>query len=77
MIVTTQHLFTIPGYSRRAGFCRSGARAFFHRHGLDWRGFVRSGIEAEKLEATGDALALALVNWARESEQQGERCDGR
>ncbi|AMU97897.1 hypothetical protein [Xanthomonas citri] len=77
MIVTTQHLFTIPGYSRRAGFCRSGARAFFQRHGLDWRGFVHNGIEAEQLEATGDALALALVKWARESEQQKGQRDGR
>ena len=66
MIVTTRHLFTIPGYTRRAGFCRSGARAWFRRHGLDWQAFVRNGIEAERLEATGDGLALALVDWARE-----------
>ena len=68
MIVTLRHLFTIPGYTRRPGFCRSGARAFFDRHGLDWKAFVRDGIEAERLEETGDGLALALVAWARKCE---------
>jgi hypothetical protein len=33
----------------------AAARAF------DWKDFVRNGIEAEKLEATGDGFALALV----------------
>lgn len=76
MIVTTRHLFTIPGYSKRTGFCRSGARAWFEAHGLDWRDFVRHGIPAGTLEATGDGLALALVKWARECERK-ERADGR
>lgn len=68
LIVTTKHLFTIRGYSRRAGFCRDKSKAFFRRHGLDWRTFVRDGIPASQLEATGDGLALALVAWARECE---------
>ena len=66
MIVTTRHLFTIRGYSKRAGFCRSKSREWFRAHGLDWRNFVAHGIPAETLEATGDGLALALVKWARE-----------
>lgn len=65
MIVTTRDLFTIPGFSRRPGFCRGGARRWFAAHGLDWSGFVKQGIEAEILVATGDAMALALVEWAR------------
>lgn len=73
MIVTTVHLFTIPGYSRRRGFCRGGARKWFRAHGFDWSQFVREGIAAERLAATGDGLALALVSWARECEQ----ADGR
>lgn len=68
MIVTTRHLFTIPGYSKRAGFCRGKSRDWFRSHGLDWRNFVEHGIPAEVLEATGDGLALALVKWARECE---------
>nr|WP_078997101.1 hypothetical protein [Lysobacter enzymogenes] len=76
MIVTTKHLFTIPGFSRRSGFCRGKSRAFFQRHGLDWRAFVRDGIASEYLEATGDALALALVKWACDCEMQGARVGG-
>lgn len=70
MIVTTKHLFTIPGYSKRNGFCRSGARDWFRAHNLDWRNFIENGIPAETLEVTGDGLALALVKWARECERK-------
>lgn len=78
MIVTTEHLFTIPGFSRRRGFCRGKSRDWFHAHGLDWEAFVRSGIEAETLEATGDGLALALVQWARTcANSAGAVTDGR
>ncbi len=65
MIVTKHHLFTIPGFSKRRGFCRGKSRDWFRAHGLDWRMFVAHGIPAETLEATGDGLALALVKWAR------------
>lgn len=76
LIVTTRHLFTIPGYSRRRGFCRGKSRAWFERHGLDWRAFVRDGIPAGHLLATGCGLAQALVEWARKCEAQ-EAEDGR
>ncbi len=70
MIVTHRHLFTIPGFSKRRGFCRDRSKEWAKRHGIDFREFVRNGIEAEKLEEIGDAFALALVKWARE-------CDAR
>ena len=76
MIITTRHLFSIPGFSARPGFCRGGARAWFAAHDLDWSGFVRNGIAAETMAATGDALALALVDWARHCAAQ-EAADGR
>ncbi len=65
LIVTSRHLLTIPGYNRRPGFCRTGARPYFAMLGLDWPAFVRHGIPAAQLTATGDPLALALVDWAR------------
>ncbi len=68
MIVTARHLFTIPSRNPRNGYCRGQSREWFRRHGLDWRDFVRNGIAAETLEATGDGLALALVDWARKCE---------
>lgn len=71
LIVTTQHLFTIPGFSARPGFCRGQSRAWFQSQGLDWRAFVRDGIDASRLEATGDSLALAVVAWARQCVTEG------
>lgn len=50
---------------RAAKMCSRGARLFFERHGLDWRSFLSEGIEAEKLIATGDAMALQVVEVAR------------
>jgi hypothetical protein len=63
--VTVAHLRSVPGFSPRGGFCLSGARNWFGRHGLDWRGFVREGIDASVLEGTRDPLAQALVDHAR------------
>lgn len=68
MIVTTRHLFTIPHFSPRDGFCRGKSREWFRAHGLDWRNFAAHGIPSEVLEATGDGLALELVKWARACE---------
>jgi len=75
MIVTTRHLFTCPGFGRRPGFCRDGARRSAVALGLDWRDFVRHGIESEKLIATGNGFALALVAWAEKCEAR-ERAHG-
>lgn len=58
-LVTMQHV-------RAAGFCAKGARRFALHHGLDWRAFRKAGLKASTLEATGDALALAVVAKARE-----------
>jgi hypothetical protein len=44
--------------------CSIGARAFFIRHGLDWSEFLKSGIQADKVIATGDAMALRVVEVA-------------
>jgi hypothetical protein len=49
---------------RRAKMCSVGARAFFIRHGLDWSAFLKSGIDSEKVLATGDAMARKVVEVA-------------
>ena len=49
---------------RQAKMCSSGAREFFARHELDWQEFLKNGIDAEKLRATGDAMALKVVKVA-------------
>lgn len=65
MIVTIEHLHTVPTWTTRRGYCHSQSRAFFARHNLDWQGFLARGIEADLLLATGDALAVALVEHAQ------------
>lgn len=54
---------------REARMCSRGARTFFERHGLDWRKFLKDGLPAETLEATGDAMALQVVEVARGRKQ--------
>lgn len=69
LIVTIQHLHTVPTWTTRTGYCAKQSRAFFAEHGLDWLAFVQSGIDAEVLLATGNALAAHLVEHARAVEE--------
>lgn len=50
---------------RAAGLCVNGTRVWFARHDLDFRAFLREGCMAETLLATGDAMALRVVERAR------------
>lgn len=50
---------------RKLKYCSKGARIFFVRHGLAWRDFLKNGIPAKDLEATGDAMAIKLAGVAR------------
>jgi len=59
MMVRMEHL-------RRLKFCSRGAREFCQQHGLDWSRLVREGLPVEEVAATGDAMALMLVEVARE-----------
>lgn len=54
---------------RAAGHCVRGARAWFEQHGFDFQDFVRNGIDAERLVASGDALAARVVEMKRERER--------
>ena len=53
------------------GYCIRGAKVWCARHGIDFAKFVREGIEADRLLATGDQLAIDLVSFSRQ-----ERGDG-
>jgi hypothetical protein len=64
-VSTEQPLIITMRHVRAAKMCSRGGRAFAERHGLDWDRFLREGIPAEQLEATGDAMALKLVEIAR------------
>lgn len=54
MIITYQHV-------RQMRYCAKGTRAFFERHGLDWSQFLKVGLPEELILATGDTMAIKLV----------------
>lgn len=48
------------------GYCRPGCFALAKSKGLDWRKFVREGIDSRELAAPGeDSMVDALVEQAR------------
>lgn len=63
IIVTIDH-------ARAAGMCVQGMRAWFARHGLDFRAFLREGIDAKTLLATGDAMAKRVVELAQSRHEE-------
>ena len=68
----TDHTLRITiDHVRAAGLCVNGSRAWFAHHGLDFRSFLREGLTAEALLATGDAMALRVVQYARAQQRMG------
>ncbi|QFS86632.1 MULTISPECIES: hypothetical protein [unclassified Marinobacter] len=65
MIVTHRDL-------RALKYCNNGSREFFRRHGLDWSEFVKVGLPEEEFLSTGDAMAIRLVEFAREQREKGK-----
>lgn len=56
-------IITMKDLRRIGMWCR--AREFAHAHGIDWVDFLKHGVSASRLEATGDALALKIVEEVR------------
>lgn len=69
--MSTQTLITID-HVRAVGLCVNGTRTWFARQGLDFRSFLRDGLQAEVLLATGDAMALRVVEHARKASAEQE-----
>lgn len=64
-VITIDHV-------RAVGLCVNGTRTWFARHDLDFRGFLRDGLDADTLLATGDAMARRVVDYAQaQAPQQG------
>lgn len=49
---------------RAAKMCSAGARRWFVKQGFDYPDFLKNGIDAEKFKATGDPMALQVVEVA-------------
>ena len=50
---------------RACKMCSGGTRDFFARHGMDWSRFLAEGLPEEDFIATGDAMAMKVVEAAR------------
>lgn len=70
LIVKVAHARSITTYGQE-GYCVPGMIKFFERHNLDFRSFCRHGIDSEKLLATGDAMAIEVVNVAKREARRG------
>ena len=58
----------LPLHCRRMGYCMKQVRPWLKRHGFEITDFVREGIPASKLEATGDELALRICRRVRDGD---------
>lgn len=67
-----EDLIIVIGDIRKAGHCVRGARHWFGGRGLDFKAFLKDGLPASVLLATGDALALQVVNAKRLREPDGQ-----
>ncbi|USL90025.1 hypothetical protein [Vibrio phage vB_VpaS_CHI] len=65
MVITIEHI-------RNVHFCSKGARYFCERHGLDWNEFIKNGLPEEVVLATGDHMAIEVVEaaWAAKRNKQ-------
>ena len=50
---------------RKANMCSKGTRAFFLARGWDFQEFLKNGLDEEFFIKTGDAMALQVVEVAR------------
>ena len=75
LIVHPQHIYATRVNGQQ--LCGTGARIWFAQHGLKWSDFIDHGITADKLLATGDAFALAVVETAQKMEEMKGAEDGK
>jgi len=54
------------------GYCIKGLKEFCKRHDIDFKDFVKNGIEADIILKIEDAMAFKLVEYARIKRMEGE-----
>ena len=53
------------------GYCIKGLKEFCRRHNVDFKDFVKNGIEADIILKIEDAMAFKLVEYARNKRMGG------
>jgi len=69
VLITLAHLRKMRGLGS-SSYCIAGSRAFAKRNGLDFGVFSRQGIDEKLLLETGDAMAIQLVEFAKQYERR-------
>lgn len=62
-IITTKH-------TRDMGYCSSGVRNFCLKHQIDYRKFIKHGIDEADLIKINDAMSLKLIYYAKSKETE-------
>jgi hypothetical protein len=66
LMVGPWHLHNVPSWGAIGrGYCVDRTRAFCKQYGIDYRALMTTGVPASVLVATGNALAINLVKFAR------------
>lgn len=58
---------------RAAKLCSRGAREWAAAQGIPWNDFLDNGVDADRLEATGDPFAMKASAIARQEIADGRR----
>lgn len=62
---------------RALGYCNRGARRWLADRGVSWAEFLRDGVDAEVLLASGDSMALKAVELAGDGSLATESTDNK
>jgi hypothetical protein len=76
-IISTPGLRVYMRHIRIAKQCGRGAQEWFNANNLDWRDFVKNGIDAQVLIDLGDPIAIRPVLAAQTEALMGVNTDGR
>lgn len=66
VMVRMSDLRAAPSWNAGRGLCSGGARQIAQQCGLDWNEFLKNGLPASVLEATGNDFCIRLAAVARE-----------
>jgi len=55
-------------HARQLKYCVRGCKTFCEKYNIDFKKFVKEGVDAEEFLKTGDAMALKLVEHVKKQE---------
>lgn len=55
---------------RAANMCNREPRRWFAQHGFDWSSFIKHGIPVADVIATGDPLALPVIEAVKKEQHE-------